>query len=208
LKESIVFFEEAKPENMDVVLDLVKAKAQEKGIKHVVVASTRGVTGVKAAETFKGTGIQIVVVTHQIGPRGPELLPENEEKIKAAGGKIVTCTHAFGGVGSSLRRSPPAVPGQARPEPFWPAYVPSTGDLIANVLRLFSQGMKVCFEIVVMAADAGAIPIGENVIAVGGQGRWADTAIVLKSANSSSFFDLDIGEILAKPISKRIPRKE
>ena len=208
MKESIVYFEEAKPENMDVVLDLVKAKAQEKGIKHVVVASTRGVTGVKAAEAFKGTGIQIVVVTHQIGPRGPELLPENEEKIKAAGGKIVTCTHAFGGVGGSLRRSPPTVPGQARPEPFWPAYVPSTGDLIANVLRLFSQGMKVCFEIVVMAADAGAIPIGENVIAVGGQGRWADTAIVLKSANSGSFFDLDIGEILSKPISKRIPRKE
>jgi len=145
-------------------------------------------------------------VTHQIGPRGPELLPENEEKIKAAGGKIVTCTHAFGGVGSSLRRVPPRVEGQARPAPYWPAYVPSTGDLIANILRLFSQGMKVCLEIAVMAADAGAIPIGENVIAVGGQGRWADTAIIIKSANSTGFFDLDVGEILAKPISKRIPR--
>ena len=206
MKGNIVYFEEAKPENMDIVLDLVKEKAQEKGIKHVVVASTRGTTGVKAAEAFKGTGIQIVVVTHQIGPRGPELLPENEEKIKAAGGKIVTCTHAFGGVGSSLRRVPPRVEGQARPAPYWPAYVPSTGGLIANVLRLFSQGMKVCLEIAVMAADAGAIPIGENVIAVGGQGRWADTAIIIKSANSTAFFDLDVGEILAKPISKRIPR--
>jgi len=191
---------------MDIVLDLVKEKAMEKGIKHVIVASTRGETGVKAVEHFKDTGINIVVVTHQIGPRGPELLQENEEKIKTHGGKIVTCTHAFGGVNSSLRRSPKREQGQPRPQPFWPPYVPSTGDLIANILRLFSQGMKVCFEITVMAADAGAVPIGEKVIAVGGQGRWADTAIELNTANSSSFFDLDVGEILAKPVSKRVPR--
>ena len=207
MKSNILYLEESKPENMDLVLTLVKQKAQTKGIKHVVVASTRGETGVKAAEVFKDSGVQVVVVTHQIGPAGPELLPENEEKIKALGGRIVTCTHAFGGVASSLRRTPTTESGKPGPEPFWPAYVPSTGDLIANVLRLFSQGMKVCFEIVVMAADAGAIPIGEKVIAVGGQGRWADTAIVVKSANTTSFFDLDVEEILAKPITKRIPRK-
>ena len=207
MKSNILYLEESKPENMDLVLTLVKQKAQTKGIKHVVVASTRGETGVKAAEAFKDSGIQVVVVTHQIGPAGSELLPENEEKIKALGGRIVTCTHAFGGVASSLRRTPTTESGKPGPEPFWPAYVPSTGDLIANVLRLFSQGMKVCFEIVVMAADAGAIPIGEKVIAVGGQGRWADTAIVVKSANTTSFFDLDVEEILAKPITKRIPRK-
>ena len=208
MQDSIVYFEESKPENMNIVLNLVKKKAQEREVKHIVVASTRGETGVKAVEAFKDTGIQVVVVTHQIGPKGPELLPKNEDKIESLGGRIVTCTHAFGGVNRSLRRSPPREPGQPRPEPYWPAYVPSTGDLIANVLRLFSQGMKVCFEITVMAADAGAIPIGENVIAVGGQGRWADTAIIIKSANTTSFFDLDVQEIIAKPITKRIPRHE
>jgi hypothetical protein len=208
VKGSIVYFEESKPENMDTLLGLVKEKALEKNVRHVVVASTRGETGVKAAEVFKDSGIQVVVVTHQIGPRGPELLPENDEKIRSQGGRIVTCTHAFGGVNNSLRRTPPAEPDQPRPQPYWPAYVPSTGDLLANVLRLFSQGMKVCFEITVMAADAGAIPIGENVIAVGGQGRWADTAIVIKSANTTSFFDLDVQEIIAKPITKRIPRQQ
>lgn len=206
MKESIVYFKKSEPENMDIVLGLVKEKAKEKGINHVIVASTRGETGVKAVELFKDTGIKIIVVTHQIGPRGPELLPENEDKIKAYGGKIVTCTHAFGGVNSSLRQSPKIEPGHPRPQPFWPAYVPSTGDLIANVLRLFSQGMKVCLEITVMAADAGMVPIGEKVIAIGGQGRWADTAILIKTANSSNFFDLDVNEILAKPASKRIPR--
>ena len=207
MKGTIHYFEEIKPENADILLDLVKEKALEKGIKHVVVASTRGGTGVKAGEAFKDSGVNIVVVTHQIGPRGRELLEENERRMRALGVKIVTCTHAFGGVGSSLRRFPPREPGQPRPQPFWPAYVPPIGGLIANVLRLFSQGMKVCFEITLMAADAGAIPIGENVIAVGGQGRGADTAIVIKSANTTRFFDLDVQEIIAKTIKKRLPRQ-
>ncbi|MCJ7633336.1 hypothetical protein MUP77_13235 [Candidatus Bathyarchaeota archaeon] len=193
-------------------MDLVKKKAQEKNIKYVIVASTRGETGVKAVEVFKETGINIVVVTHQVYPGGPVLHHENEKKIMDLGGRIVTCTFAFGGVASSLRRVPPRNPSQPLPQPYWRArgalaYVPSTGDLIANVLRLFSQGMKVCVEITVMATDAGAIPIGQNVIAVGGQGRGANTAIVIKSASTSNFFDLDIQEIIAKPIKKLLPRQ-
>lgn len=207
MKSTIHYFEEIKPENTDIVLDLVRKKALEKGIEHVIVASTRGDTGAKAAEFFRNSGIDIVVVTHQIGPRGRELLEENERRILAHGGKIVTCTHAFGGVGSSLRRFPPREPGKPGPEIFTPPYVPPMGELIAQVLRLFSQGMKVCFEIVLMAADAGAVPTGENVIAVAGQGRGADTAIVIKSANTTRFFDLDVQEIIAKPIRKRLPRE-
>lgn len=202
MESTILYFEEMKAENSDILLALVKEKAREKGIKHVVVASTRGGTGVKAGEVFKDSGINVVAVTHQIGPRGPELLEEHEKRMESLGVKIVTCTHAFGGVGSSLRRSPPR---DQRSAPYWPAYVPSTGDLIANLLRLFCAGMKVCFEITLMAADAGVIPIGENVIAVAGQGRDADTAIVIKSANTTSLFDLDVQEILAKPIQKRLP---
>jgi len=204
MESKIYYFEEIKPENTNILLDFVKQKAFEKGIKYVVVASTRGETGVRAVEALKSSGIKVVVVTHQIGPQGPELLEANEKKIMALGGKIVTCTHAFGGVSVSLRATPPRPPGQPRPQPYWPAYVPPFGDLVANVLRLFSQGMKVCFEITLMAADAGAIPIGENVIAIGGQGKWADTAIIIKSTNTTSFFDLDVQEILAKPIKKRL----
>lgn len=204
MESKIYYFEETKPENTRITLDLVKKKAQEKGIKNVLIASTTGETGVKAVEAFKGSGINIIVVTHQIGPRGPELLEANEKKIKALGGKIVTCTFAFGGVSMSLRATPPREEGKPMPQPYWPSYVPPVGDLIANVLRLFSAGMKVCFEITLMAADAGAIPIGENVIAVGGQGRGANTAIVVKSANTNSFFDLDVQEIIAKPIKKRL----
>ena len=100
MESKILYFEEMKAENSDTLLALVKEKAREKGIKHVVVASTRGGTGVKAGEVFKDSGINVVAVTHQIGPQGPELLVEHEERMKALGVKIVTCTHAFGGVGA------------------------------------------------------------------------------------------------------------
>ncbi|UCC40061.1 MAG: hypothetical protein JSV96_00960 [Candidatus Aminicenantes bacterium] len=50
-----------------------------------------------------------------------------------------------------------------------------------------------------MAADAGLIPTSEPCIAVGGTGRGADTAILLRPANAQTFFNAKVMEILAKP---------
>jgi len=66
-------------------------------------------------------------------------------------------------------------------------------------LRLFGEGMKVAVEIVAMAADAGLIPVDRDVIAIAGTGRGADTAIVIRPANSKNLFDMTIREIIAKP---------
>ena len=55
MEDRIYYFEEDKLENTDTILDLVKKKALETGMKHVVVASTRGFTGLKAAETLKSS---------------------------------------------------------------------------------------------------------------------------------------------------------
>ena len=207
MEERIYYFEDTKPENTELLLNIVLRKAKERGIKHVVVASTRGETGARAAEMFQGTGINIVVVTHPKSPSGPVLLEEYEKRIRIYGGRIVTTTFAFGGVGSSFRKLPPREPNQPSPQMYYPAYVPPVGELIANILRLFSQGMKVCLEITVTAADTGAIPVGEDVIAVGGQGRGANTAILIKSTNTATFFDLDVKEIIAKPNRKMLPRE-
>ncbi|MHA1607222.1 MAG: pyruvate kinase alpha/beta domain-containing protein, partial [Candidatus Freyarchaeota archaeon] len=62
------------------------------------------------------------------------------------------------------------------------------------------DGFKVCIEISLMAADAGLIPVDKDVIAIGGTGRGADTAVVLKPAESSHFLDLRVHAILCKPI--------
>jgi len=95
------YFETAGEENTDKVLEVAKARALERDVKHMVVASTQVETGVKAAVAFKDTGIKIVVVTHQTGHRSPGvqlLTDENRERLKDLGVRVVTGTDAFEGV--------------------------------------------------------------------------------------------------------------
>ena len=72
-------------------------------------------------------------------------------------------------------------------------------EIIAHTLRMLSQGVKVCLECSVMALDAGAIPYGEKVVAVGGTGHGADTACTLTPAGANAVLDCKIHEILCKP---------
>ncbi len=76
-----------------------KTRADELGVKDIVVASTRGPTGLKAVELFKG--YNVVVVPHVTGMREPgtqELGEDYAEKIRAGGGRLVIAAHAFSGV--------------------------------------------------------------------------------------------------------------
>jgi len=180
-----VYFERPGKENTEPVLKLVKKHAETKGIKDIVVASTTGETGVKASKILKG--FNVVVVTHHFGFRQPgihELLKENRKKILENGAKIFTATHALSGVERAVRQ---------KFETIMPL------ELIAHTLRLFGEGTKVCVEIVIMAVDAGLIPESIEVIALAGTGRGTDTALVIKSASASRFFDLEVREIIAKP---------
>jgi hypothetical protein len=72
-------------------------------------------------------------------------------------------------------------------------------ELVASTYRTFGQGTKVCVEIALMAADAGFLPVDRDVISMAGTGKGADTALLLRPANSSNFFDLKIREVIAKP---------
>jgi hypothetical protein len=185
--KSIIYFPEKGEDNTDSTLKAAKKRAEELGIRDVVLASTRGGTGVKAVEFFKG--FNVVVVTHSTGFREPgkqELGEEAAEKIVSGGGKILTTGHAFAGVNRAMRNKFDTV---------------GPADVIAQTLRLFGQGMKVCVEVAAMAADAGLIPADKDVVAIAGSGRGADTAVVIKPANSSNLFDLVVREIIAKPSS-------
>ena len=179
------YFEKPGKENTETVLKLVKRYAETKGIRDIVVASTTGETGEKASRILKG--FNVVVVTHHFGFREPgihELLEENRKKILKNGAKIFTATHALSGVERAIRKQ-------------FETIMPL--ELIAHTLRLFSEGTKVCVEIVIMAVDAGLIPEGTEVIAMAGSGHGTDTALVIKSASASRFFDLEIREVIAKP---------
>ncbi|MHB8917227.1 MAG: pyruvate kinase alpha/beta domain-containing protein, partial [Desulfocucumaceae bacterium] len=57
----------------------------------------------------------------------------------------------------------------------------------------------VCVEISAMALDAGMIPHGKDIIAVGGSGMGVDTAAVILPAHSNNFFATKVREIICKP---------
>ena len=63
---------------------------------------------------------------------------------------------------------------------------------------MFGQGTKVAVEIVAMASDADLLPV-EDVIAVAGTGKGADTCLVIGANSTNQFFDIKVREILAKP---------
>lgn len=195
------YFEKAGEENTDETLKIVKEAAAERGIEHVIVSSSTGATGAKAVNVFKGSKVKLIVVTHQTGYQnaGVQLLTEeNGKTMEKAGVKIVTGTDVLTGgvdIGISRIRSPPDATAARVP-----SIVPPIPTIIANVLRLFSQGMKVCVEVSMMAADCGAIPLDKPIIAVAGSHAGADTAIVLTPASSNRILDIKIHEILAKPL--------
>lgn len=182
---SCTYFERPGRENTAATFQIALERAKALGVRTIVVASTSGATGAEAARIFAGHNL--VVVTHSHGFREPntqELLPEHREAIEAAGGKVLTCQHAFGGVGRAVRR---------KLETY------ELEEIVAYTLRTFGEGIKVLAEITVMAADAGLIRTDEECIAIGGTGRGADTAAVVLPANAQDFFDLEIREILCKP---------
>jgi hypothetical protein len=73
------------------------------------------------------------------------------------------------------------------------------GDVSAMALRTFGQGMKVALECATMAADAGLVRVDEDIIAIGGTGRGADTAVVVQPSYTHRFFDTRVREIICKP---------
>jgi hypothetical protein len=179
------YFAQPGQDNTNQALQIAKARADELGIKSVVIATTSGQTGMRATEVFRG--FNLVLVTHSTGFKGPnqqELTEENRKAIEGNGGRILTCQHAFGGVGRAVRK---------KLETY------ELEEIIAYVLRIFGEGMKVVCEIALMAADAGLIPVGEPAICMGGTGHGADTAVVLTPAHAQQFFDMRINEILCKP---------
>ncbi len=179
------YFENPGKENTEEVLRIVKQRAGELGIKTIVVASTVGDTAVKATDVFGG--FKIIAVSHFTGYRGPdtqEFTEENKKIVESKGGIVFTSTHAFGGLSMAMRKK-------------YNTYV--IGDIVANILRIFGEGMKVVCEIAVMAADGGLVHTDEDIIAIAGTGRGADTAVVLRPVSSWDFFDLKVKEILCKP---------
>ncbi|MBI4304553.1 MAG: hypothetical protein HY665_09495 [Chloroflexi bacterium] len=179
MEGKIVYFAKPGRENTDDVLQIARKRARELGIKTILLASNWGYTAVRATEVLEG--LKVVVVRSIF--RGT-WTDEDKKKVESRGATIFSGTHAFQGLNAGMRQK-------------FGMYLPN--DIIANTLRIFSEGMKVVCEISLMAADAGLVSVDEDIIVIAGTHKGADTAVVLRPVHSNDFFELRVKEVLCKP---------
>lgn len=192
IKKKTAYFERSGVENTEDVIEIVYQRLQEGDIRSIVVASSRGTTGLKFARKM-AKDTNLVIVSSHPGRSKPGVWDfdlDTLRELEMMGCRVIKQTHAMSGMERSFSQK------------FSGA---SHSELLAECLRsLFGTGMKVAIECAVMAADGGAIPI-EKTISVGGtsaQGRGADYGIVCLPAHASNFFDFRVLEILAKPFRR------
>ena len=131
----------------------------------------------------------MLIVTHTFGFRkgvAQEFDPELRKNLEQQGVKVFSGTHVYSGIGPALFNE-------------W-KHMDLTNIFAKSIRKLFCDGVKVCHEIVLMAADSGLVTLGNNVISIGGTGRGADTVCWITAASSRNFLEARIKAILAKPL--------
>lgn len=157
--------------------------AKELNIKNVVIASNTGDTIKKALGKFPN----IIWVTHVFGfskENEFEFTEETRKELTSKGVKILTTSHILSGAERGLSK---------RLQGYGPV------EIMAHTLRMFGQGTKVAVEVSIMALDAGLISKNEKIIAIGGTGKGADTALILTPAHASEILNTKIHQIIVKP---------
>ena len=180
------YFEKPGPRNTKKVLEAVSKRAEALSIEKVLVATRSGSTDFDALEILKAD-IRVIAITHVTGfgkPNVQEMPEEIRKELKLKGVDVLTAQHAFGGVGRAVRNKLSTF---------------QVDEIMAFTLRTFGQGTKVAIELALMAADAGLVRTDEDIISVGGSAKGADSALVIKPANTHNFFDLKVREVICKP---------
>lgn len=187
----MILFKRIGTENTEETLKLSLEAIRKHNIRHIVLASNTGATAfclLKLAEEMPiAARPQITVVTHVCDFKpgtDNELSSGDREKLINQGCKVVTAAHILSGVERCFSRKFGGL---------------GPAEIVAHTLRMFGQGTKVALEISLMARDAGAIPGGQVILAIGGSGRGADTALTLTPGTSSALLDTKIHEFICKP---------
>lgn len=182
-----------------------KLRCERCQLSKVVVASETGRSVIKALGVFKGTEIEMIVVTHYPaktwGPKGSipiglrrKEYAESLRKLEEHGVKVVQSTRPFAPPSRSIKWNYPTPEG-----------------IVDKTLGIFGAGTKIAVEVAVMATDAGAVDEEEEIVSCAGTFKGLDTALVVKTTYSGKFFrDFEVKEIIAKPVCrvKKLPEYE
>ena len=183
MEKSILYFEKSGKANTDDTLTIARSRAEQLGIRQIVVASTHGYTARRAKDVFDGLNVEIIAVSinASFDDEGWTMSEAEGDALRKIGIQVLTSVHTLGDdVNVAFGVTAPNV-------------------IVRETLYTFCQGMKVAIEIALMAADAGLLDMKQELISVAGTDSGADTAIVLHPAYSRQFKKLRIREILSKP---------
>lgn len=183
-----MIFERPGEENTEKALQCALQTAKERGLRHLVFSSNRGESVKTLLKIGIPEGLNVTVVTSTFGFKAPNEWQFGEEMRRMAldaGLNVCTAAHTLSGIERSFSNK------------FSGAY---PAEIVAHTLRMFGAGTKVAVECATMAADAGYIPVGESVIAMGGTGKGLDTAWILKASNTHTLLATKLEECLCKPL--------
>ena len=185
---NICYFTQKGPVNTDKALQIALAGCEAHAVGKVVVASSTGETALKL-QALANPSLEIIAVTYGAGIKYTEKIEafnRNAATLVDKGIRIVRGIHAFSGVERGLENK------------YKSGLTPL--NILADTLRMFCAGMKVCVEISTMAAEHGFIEPDNRVVAVAGSGNGADTAVLIKPAYAARIFETRIEAILCIPI--------
>jgi uncharacterized protein len=186
-EEKIFYFDKKGPDNTEKTIEIALACCQSRQITKIVAASSTGETALKLKEKAPSS-IDVIAVTYSAGSRYREEVEEfnkNQAILLERGIKIIRGLHALSGVERGFEGR------------YKTGFIPL--NIISDTLRMFSQGVKVCIEISVMAAEHGLITPNEDVVVMGGSGSGADTALLMRPAYAANIFDTKIKAVLCMP---------
>jgi len=194
----VYYFEEPGAENTGWVIEAVSRRLEGGEVSKVIIASSSGNTAVEFARSLRGraelTCVSEAPYRREWGEEWPCLKEEFRQELERLGVTIIDrVPYIFH---SSILES--SKDSGAFPE-----------RVVRETLYSFGQGMKVAVEVALTAVSCGYVTPYEDVIGVGGSGKGADTAIVLRATYPASLFDkdpvkrLEIREVIAMPICKK-----
>ena len=177
--------EEKRNEMTERTLEIALEAARKYNVKHIVFASKYG-DSAEMVLNLRNNGIHFVCVRTAFGTykQGENAMRDNiVERIKDSDIDLVTGTHVLSGAERGLSKKFNGI---------YPV------EIIANTLRMFGQGVKVCVEISSMALDSGVIPYGEPIIALAGTAQGLNTAILITPSYTANILDTKIHHIIIK----------
>ena len=179
-----------------------KERADQFGVKHILVATNTG-TSVRRADAIFGTGYRLYAVGNPASAHGRGLVlhegitEQTREVLEGMGISVVQADRTLfqrpdlSLIGASWSEVQAGVSPEGRANALSVAY---------SVLQWLGDGPRVCIEIALLAADAGVLPLDEDCLAIACPSSYCDlpdAAVVLRPTRSE---DVLSGELRIKNI--------